>query len=447
MCRKEVPESKDERFSFKTRKEFDEFYDNGDCPKPSNVPRKWQYLPVTKTGPIHDLVLQLLWLPLGTLLFGVVLVLNLFYFAWTILVKGGIRQNALRSTQPRGNILIRFLLGLLDIFNVTEIPKSWDAKKAFEAFEKFTARNGFRPNQVRFEVHEIPDTVSRREVVHKYHKAECHPVTLHRVWVLIAPSRTYICTASNFCEFDGTSCFNLVKGYVETYYEGIAPLVRPQTNSSELDLTLTDDPKVLKHLNWKNALLVCFVAAYKFGWGYGRYLFSRELFDLACCASPEVCVAIETIDELETNKKLVMNLKKTGQKMFSHIMCTSAKAFDQCSPRVENPILLTQVSCQSRFYEPKIRERNVCGNWLIGLGGTPTLGDLKNTEWCNKFYQKLRNELESFSGSVAFGFIAQTMLGFNATALWANPRLVYWFNNYGTRSMHPDAGGVRYVVI
>ena len=30
------------------------------------------------------------------------------------------------------------------------------------------------------------------------------------------------------------------------------------------------------------------------------------------------------------------------------------------------------------------------------------------------------------------------------TAAWTNPRIIYWFNNYGLRDMHPEAGGVTY---
>lgn len=428
-----------------TRQEYDEFYNKGDCPPPSSsAPRKWQYLPMTRTSWIHGWILRLLWLPLGVFLFVVVLFLNLFYFVWTVTVLGGIRQNALRTTQPRSSLLLRgFILNLIDVFNVTEIHKPWDAAKATKAFQQFRTRNNFSTQQVHFEVHEIPDTVGKREVVHKYHKAEAYPATLHRVWVLCAPSKTYICSATNFAEFDGTSAFNLVKAFVDTYYDGTSPLVRPRPNDPELDLKLMDDPEFLNKLNWGRALMVCFVEAYKFAVCYGRYLLSREVFDMLACAPPEVCTAIEWID-CEMNDKMTKQIQQRSQKMFPLLMSTSARALNQCSPKVTNPILLTQVSCQSRYYKPAIAERNLCGNWLVGLGAKPTLGELQDPRWCNQYYKKIRNDIESFSGDAAYSFIAQTMLGFNSTAHFANPRHVYWFNNYGRRSMHKDAGGVTY---
>ena len=428
------------RSQCRTRSDFDTFYEvTGACPKPG-MPSKWQYLPMTSTHKLHNYLLLLLWVPLSCILFPFALICNLCSFLYTIVFKGGVRRNALRSTQPRENVLIRWILSLLDIFNVTEIPKPWDEQKATEAFELFGVRNGFTKDEVKLNVLSIPDSVTKREVVHKYHKADRYPASLHRVWVLCAPSKTFICSATNFAEFDGTSCFNLVKALVSTYYDGEAPLVRSQAGG-DLDLQLSEDSELGANLNMK-ALVICFSSALQFAICYGRYLLSREVFDMLACASPTVCTAIEWFD-FEANEEMMVKLKKRGHKMFPHIMSSSAKTLNQCEPKVSKLILLTQVSCQSRYYKPTV-PRNVCGNWLIGIGEKSSLDKLEDPHWCKVYYEKVMKDIKTFSSTAAFTFIAQTVYGFFSTGGWANPRIIYWFNNYGLRDMHKDAGGVTY---
>ena len=54
----------------------------------------------------------------------------------------------------------------------------------------------------------------------------------------------------------------------------------------------------------------------------------------------------------------------------------------------------------------------------------------------------LIEHIESFSGNAAWSFINQTVYGMSGYR--ANPRKIFWFNNYGLRSMHEGAGGVTY---
>ena len=56
-------------------------------------------------------------------------------------------------------------------------------------------------------------------------------------------------------------------------------------------------------------------------------------------------------------------------------------------------------------------ERNVCGNWLIGLGSRPTLDEMSSESWASKFYTSLIDHIESFSGNAAWSFINQTVYG------------------------------------
>ncbi|CAE8688026.1 unnamed protein product, partial [Polarella glacialis] len=138
------------------------------------------------------------------------------------------------------------------------------------------------------------ESVTKAEVFHKWHQADRYPAKLHRMIVFVGPSKTFIVTLSDFAEYDGTSCFNLVKGYVQTYYDfpGKAPLVRVMEGNPELDLKLTDD--LQEKLTAGLAFQCCFIQAFNYALMYGRWLLSREIFDLLGCASPTVVTAIET---------------------------------------------------------------------------------------------------------------------------------------------------------
>lgn len=424
------------------RASFDRKYAKGSCPPPGKS-RKWNYLPISRTSQIHNTILLICWIPLAILLFCVALPINIVIWAVAFLFQGGTVGKARSLTQPRSNILIRTLLSLIDVINCVEIPKKWDKTKAASCFEAFRLRNKFSDKEVKFEMLDIDESVTKAEVFHKWHQGDRHPAKLHRVIVLFGPAKTFIVTLTDFAEYDGTSCFNLVKGFVQTYYDGAdkAPLVRVMENNPELDLQLTDDLK--DKLTAGLAFKCCFIQAFNYALMYGRWLLSREIFDLLGCASPTVVAAIETLD-LEVNAEVAAAVKKKGMKMFPHIMSTSSKTLSQLKTKIDKPILLTQVSTQARYYKPKV-ERNVCGNWLVGLGCKASLDtELSDPSWCAKYYSNLINHIESFSGEVAKSFTSQALFGFMGTAFWANPRIIYWFNNYGIRDMHKDAGGVTY---
>lgn len=213
-----------------SRDDFDALHNKGSCPTPP-APRKWNYLPMVATGPIHNAITLMLWLPMGIIMFIVSLTLNLLALIITYTCLGGARKLALRTTQPEGNYILRWILSLIDVFNVIEIPKAWDPAKAVASFEAFRIRNGFTEEECKIETRMIGDDVMKPEVVHKFHKLDAHPAKLHMMYVLCAPSKTFLASSTSFL-FDGTSCHNLVKGLVHTYYEdGQAPLVRPRAGT------------------------------------------------------------------------------------------------------------------------------------------------------------------------------------------------------------------------
>ena len=348
------------------------------------------------TGPIHNAITLMLWLPMGIIMFIVSLTLNLLALIITYTCLGGARKLALRTTQPEGNYILRWILSLIDVFNVIEIPKAWDPAKAVASFEAFRIRNGFTEEECKIETRMIGDDVMKPEVVHKFHKLDAHPAKLHMMYVLCAPSKTFLASSTSFL-FDGTSCHNLVKGLVHTYYEdGQAPLVRPRAGHAELDLQLDQESEDLAaKLNFWTALRVCVSTSWIMGLSYGRWILSREVFDLLACASPTVCTAIETLNK-EENAKVTQSVSERGLKMFAFIMACSAQASKQVCPYVKRPVLLTQVSCQSRYYKPTV-DRSVVGNWLIGLGAQPTLEDMGDEQWASKYYRELIEHISTFS--------------------------------------------------
>ena len=426
------------------RAEWDAVHAKGDCPYPPHPPRKYQWLPCTNSGPILNAFGLLMWVPLGIVVFCVSLFLNLWTWFIAYTYHGGAHGLAASTTLPLSNRIIRKLFSLVDVCNVTELPKPWDEAKAKQAFDAFRVRNGFAEEEARILVTTIPDTVMKPEVWHKYRMTDlASTAKVHYVHVLTAPSKTFVVGYTNFRDFDGTSCFNLIKGFVATYYDGEAPLVRPTVGSPELDLRLdTENEELKKKLGALPALRCAVGTSYTMAVQYGRWLLSRELFDAFGCASPECCSVIESLS-LEETAKMTAALKARKLKPFAHLMTTSAEAAKSVPKKyqVERPILLTQVSCQSRYYMPKV-ERNVCGNWLIGLGTRPTLDELSSESWASKFYAGLIEHIESFSGNAAWSFINQTVYGMSGYR--ANPRKIFWFNNYGLRSMHEGAGGVTY---
>jgi len=247
--------------------------------------------------------------------------------------------------------------------------------------------NGFAEDEARILVTAIPDTVMKPEVWHyKYRMTDlASTAKVHYVHVLTAPSKTFVVGYTSFRDFDGTSCFNLIKGFVATYYDGEAPLVRPAVGSPELDLRLdTENEELKKKLGALPALRCAVGTSYTMAVQFGRWLLSREVFDGLGCASPECCSVIESLS-LEETANMTAALKARQLKPFAYLMATAAEAAKSVPKQyqVARPTLLTQVSCQSRYYMPRV-ERNVCGNWLIGLGSRPTLDEMSSESWASQ---------------------------------------------------------------
>jgi len=302
---------------------------------------------------------------------------------------------------------------------------------------------------------DIDDNVTKAQIYRKWNKSMKRPATHHHTWILVAPSRTFICGCTDFGIYDGTSAFNFLKGFVATYYDGDdkAPLVRPRRGNKELDLKL-DPTTVLPDGSTMGSRLGCcvglklaFKTSFRTAIFLGRNILARELLDLFLQA-PTVANAIATI-EPELNAKMTKKVIETdGNKMFAHFMQAGARATTEALPksrRVDRPLLATQVSTQTRYYKPLRQERDVVGNWLIPLGGQYSLEkELGSRDFCEEYYKNMITDIKLFDAKVSESFINQTVFGFFGASAWTNLRKVFWYNNYGLRSMHPDAGDLTY---
>ena len=95
-----------ERPRLVNRDDWDAFHAKGSCPTPP-PPRKWNYLPLVATGPIHNIITLVLWLPMGLVVFALSLALNLSAWVITYTCLGGAHRLGLRSTLPKSNVILR----------------------------------------------------------------------------------------------------------------------------------------------------------------------------------------------------------------------------------------------------------------------------------------------------------------------------------------------------
>ena len=397
--------------------------------------------------------IQILMWPIMFLIFLPVLTLsNLVIWMFVYGCRGGAIGVAKSGTQPYCTIM-RLMFSEVSVQNCIEIQQKLDGDKAKKCFSKYAQRNHYiEGKHVILEVFDIDDTVTKAQIYRKWKHGMRRPASHHHTWLLISPSRTFICGCTDFGIYDGTSSFNWLKGFVQTYYDGEdkAPLVRPKKGNKELDLkldastVLPDGTTMGARLGCCTGLKVVFKTSFRSAILMGRNILSREILDFFL-QSPKAYSAIATIAP-ELNTKMTNKIQTDGNKMFAHFLQAGGRACNELATtnKVLNPLLATQVSTQTRYYKPLIKERNVVGNWLIPLGGQYNLKQLGNRAWCETYYKDLIKDIKNFDNKVAEAFINQTVFGFFGAGAWTNPRKIFWYNNYGLRSMHPDAGDLTY---
>ena len=402
-----------------------------------------------RTGMCGTVIQICCWPVMFLILLPILTLSNLVIWMFVYGCRGGAIGVARRGTQPSCTIM-RFLFSEATIQNCVEIAQQWDGDKAKRLFEVYAAKNNYTSGkQVILEIFDIDASVTKAQIYRKWQKSMKRPASHHHTWVLIAPTRTFICGCTDFGVYDGTSAFNWCKGFVATYYDGEAPLVRPQKGNPkdiQLDATtmLPDGTTMGSKLGCCAGLKVAFKTSFKTAFLLGRNVLSRELLDFFF-QSPDAVSAISTID-VALNTQMTEQVKSKNQKMFAHFLQAGARACGNVKKNIiQNPLLATQVSTQTRYYKPVIKERDLVGNWLIPLGGQFSLKDqLSKRDFCENYYANLIKDIQKFDGKVAESFINQTVFGFFGAGAWTNPRKIFWYNNYGLREMHPDAGDLTY---
>lgn len=388
------------------------------------------------SGPVATAIQRALALPLLIPLLPVGLALNLFAWAKAYTLDGGVHGIAFRKTLPTHNVG-RKLLSRVKVLNAVELEQRAVDPAAFEAtFWAYAEANGFTRDEVAFEARAIPAGAVKQDVQRGLMGEDTD--ALIKLFLMHSPEHTVLCGLYDFGFLDGTSCLNFLQGLLAAYFDGDLPVNRPLAGT-DLDLTLSESLR--SKLGAGYALKVALVESWRFAAGFARWGLAREGYDLLI--PPEISVALETLD-VDENAAMVRALKDRAQpiKPFEHFLTTSARVLAEAG-LPEDVRLLTQISCQPRYYEP-ILPRNQVGYWLISRNSRQTLTELQTVAFCRDYYRTLLDELRDFTGGVRASFVRQAMLSLGGTGNAANLREIFWFNNYGLRQMTPSAGPITY---
>lgn len=243
--------------------------------------------------------------------------------------------------------------------------------------------------------------------------------------------------------WDGTSCFNFLKELVSRYYgaprcdvfQGKRLTLRPESartlEQSSFLAFLSRLPRIVT-LNTCSFVRSCVHAARLLG-GPGVQL---ELLLL-------------NFDEADS-ARLQAGVKSRGVKPYAALAFAAVDAYKAVLGK--NPYcIIQQSSLQARHYEPKL-ERNLVGDWLIGpVQRIPK--DRYTIEDAQRGYDRLIRDLDDLEEEVrnafdakAYGITTEAGL-FEALPIYGLDARTWdsiFFNNYGVRSVCPEAGCVSW---
>lgn len=389
-----------------------------------------------QSGRVATAIQRLLFLPMLVCLLPIGLLLNLFSWARTYSVGGGVYGAAFRKTLP-AHTAYRQISSIVKVLNAVELEeRTLDPARFEEVFWAYCDKNGFARDEMGFEARAIAVDRSKLSVYREL-TAEDPPFRV-KVTLMHSPEHAVICGLYDFGYMDGTSCLNFIQALLAEYFDEAHVENRPRDGGA-VDITLAKS--VRPKLGAGYALGVALRESWNFAVGWARWGFSREAYDLFI--PPEISVAIETIDAGD-HSAMVQALSSQPEplKPFEHFMAASARVA-QAAGLPENVRLLTQISCQTRYYEP-ILPRNLVGYWLVGRSTRHTLSEMKTVAFARAYYTKLKEELADLSGEVRTSLVRQAMLSLGGTGAASNLRQVFWFNNYGLREMTTSAGRLSY---
>lgn len=247
--------------------------------------------------------------------------------------------------------------------------------------------------------------------------------------------------------FDGTSCFNLVKELIARYY-GERNQIVVHTRLSELaDAVLRRQSFFgylarLPHnvlLNTSDFVWRLLASAPRWAGGPG-VSFEQTLLNL---------------DQTES-AQLSQALKSRGIKPFAGLIYVAFHAYKKVHG-VKPFSIVQQASMQGRQYRPAEgsglslaefrKARRYVGDWLIGCQHYFRDKDF-TLEDAQRVYDKLLSDLENMEGSAVSAAMAKAYCPLGGAAVFqffpfygekARVMDSVFFNNYGTRTVHPDA--------
>ena len=248
--------------------------------------------------------------------------------------------------------------------------------------------------------------------------------------------------------WDGTSCFNFQKELISRYYGKKTPglfaaeqlKLSPEAAASlDKNTNFADYMCRVPHNLWSNMS--------DFMWQFYR--------SLPLLGGPGLLFRYTVLNfDKATTARIFAGLKAKGIKPFPGFVWAASEAFKNVLGYY--PFGVTQqASMQLRSFEPLNKDRNLIGDWLIGpqarireLGRDFTLQDAQAQ------YDELLKELVTMEGAVAHACEAKAYSLLNNGAatfeffpFYGDEHKILdslFFNNYGLRDVHKDAGFYSY---
>ena len=260
--------------------------------------------------------------------------------------------------------------------------------------------------------------------------------------------------------YDGTSCFNFMKELVSRYY-GEA---NPKVFTVAKELRMSEETAAKYKANspfFLTRLFKIALGVYKNCDHWAWHLATVDKFgeQLDNYALPPQFWTDENGKERCEYKKLICNwnkeestdliarFKAKGMKPYSGMAYTAIKAWEMTFGNFPSG-MMQQASLQIRGYEPHYAERNLCGDWLIGpihyIPNSKKSYEYNDAiEMRNDLHKNLKgasgNVLEAFE-SRAYGTFQAGVQQYQMCTPQDTPVFdMIWFNNYGLRTIHPDA--------
>lgn len=165
-------------------------------------------------------------------------------------------------------------------------------------------------------------------------------------------------------------------------------------------------------------------------------------------ASPEI--ALLNFDEADS-ARLEAGAETRGVKPYAALAFAAVDAY-RAVLGVSPHCLVQQASLQTRHYDPRL-ERNLVGDWLVGpIQHVPR--DRYTLEDAQRGYERLVRDLDTLGEEVrrafdakAYGFLNGGAAVFEAPPTYGLDAKIWdsvFFNNYGVRSVCPQAGFVSW---